>query len=29
MHRTIINKLVMNDQYIFKEFFDHIKAQFN
>lgn len=28
MHRTIINKLIMNDSELFKDFFLHIKKEF-
>ena len=28
IHRTIINKLIMNDQGLFKHFFQHIKAEY-
>lgn len=28
MHRTIINKLIMNDSELFKEFFLHIKKEY-
>jgi len=29
MHRTIINKLIINDGELFKDFFDHIKNEFH
>ena len=29
MHRTIINKLIMNDSELFKDFFHHIKKEYN
>lgn len=28
LHKAIINKLILNDQQHFKEFFSHIKRQF-
>ena len=29
MHRTIINKLIMNDSELFKDFFHHIKKEYS
>ena len=28
MHRTIINKLIMNDAELFRDFFQHIKQEY-